>query len=257
MRNYIRGWSCIDDKGQLVTSNSDIIGVIENAQELVTKEKTSKFKPLRQKDQLSASLKTEEHRGRTWAISSIASWQEGFVEDIHIYKKRGGHDIEGESANNKEQFASQFFNFLRKHPELVISQVLVPQINLEVGTAMPPVVPAPSSANSTPDKQKYLVDDINEPTPCTLLYVNGRTLRTIEVANTIVMATHIMHGQPIQSECAMVEVTTIREGHEFEDLDYPDKEKGIEKLKCAKGKFILWPHKDIIIKTHSSSIVSP
>jgi hypothetical protein len=65
MRNYIRGWSCIDDKGQLVTSNSDIIGVIENAKELVTKEKTSKFKPLRQKDQLRASLKTEEHRGRT------------------------------------------------------------------------------------------------------------------------------------------------------------------------------------------------
>jgi hypothetical protein len=26
----------------------------------------------------------------------------------------------------------------------------------------------------------------------------------------------------------------IREGHEFEDLDYPDVEEGIEKLKDAK-----------------------
>jgi hypothetical protein len=49
----------------------------------------------------------------------------------------------------------------------------------------------------------------------------------------------------------------IREGYEFEDLDYPDKEEGIEKLKDAKGNFILWPHKNIIIKTRFSPIVSP
>jgi hypothetical protein len=81
-----------------------------------------------------------------------------------MYKKLGRHNIEAESANNEEQFASRFFNFLRKHPELVISQVFVPQINLEVGTTMPQVVPAPSSVGSTPDNQKYHVDDIKEPT---------------------------------------------------------------------------------------------
>jgi hypothetical protein len=63
-----------------------------------------------------------------------------------------------------------------------------------IGTAPPPVVPALSSAGSTPDQQKYPIDDINEPTPCTILYVNGGTLRTIEIADAIVMATHIMHG---------------------------------------------------------------
>jgi hypothetical protein len=56
---------------------------MENAKDLVTKEKTSEFKPWHQKDQLSAALETEEHQGRTRAISSIASWKEGFVEDIH------------------------------------------------------------------------------------------------------------------------------------------------------------------------------
>jgi hypothetical protein len=101
------------------------------------------------------------------------------------------------------------------------------------------------------------VDDINEPTSCTLLYVKGRTLRTIEVVDAIMMATRIMHGWPIPSECAVVEVTTIREGHEFEDLDYPYEEEGIEKLKDAKENFILWLHKDIILKTRSSLIVSP
>jgi hypothetical protein len=61
------------------------------------------------------------------------------------------------------------------------------------------------------------------------------------------MATHIMHGRPIPPECAVVEVTTIREGHEFEDLDYPDEEE---------GNFIIWPYKDIFLKTRSSLIVS-
>jgi hypothetical protein len=48
-----------------VTSNSDITKVIENAKHLITKEKTGKFKPQCQKDQLGVALETEEHRGRT------------------------------------------------------------------------------------------------------------------------------------------------------------------------------------------------
>jgi hypothetical protein len=143
-----------------------------------------------------------------------------------MHKKHGRHDID---ANNEQQFATQFYNFMRKQPDIVISQVSVPQINLDIGTALPPVVSAP---------QKYPVDDINEPTPCTLLYVKGKTLRTFEIADGIVMATRIMYGQPIPSECAVVEVTTVREGREFEDLDYADEEEGIEKLNDAKGNFI-------------------
>jgi hypothetical protein len=112
--------------------------------------------------------------------------------------------------------------------------VSIPQINLDVGTDPPRVVPAPSSAGSALDHQKYPVDDINEPTHCTLLYVKGKTLRNIEVADTIMMPTRIMHGQPIPSECAVVEVTTIREGRKFEELDYPYEEEGIDKLNGAK-----------------------
>jgi hypothetical protein len=62
-------------------------------------------------------------------------------------------------------------------------------------------------------------------------------LRTIEVDEVVVMATHIILGRLIPSECAVVEVTTIREGHEFEDVDYPDEEEGIENMKDAKGNF--------------------
>jgi hypothetical protein len=45
---------------------------------------------------------------------------------------------------------------------------------------------------------------------------------TIKVVDAIMMATRIMHGRPIPSECTVVEVTMIRDGHEFEDLDYLD-----------------------------------
>jgi hypothetical protein len=77
--------------------------VIENTKDLINKEKTSEFKPQRQKDQLSAALETKEHRGHTRVISSITSWKEGFTEDIYIDTK---------STNIKEQFATQFLNLM-------------------------------------------------------------------------------------------------------------------------------------------------
>jgi hypothetical protein len=83
------------------------------------------------------------------------------------------------------------------------------------------------------------VNDIKDPTPYTLMYVKGGTSRTIKVVEATVMPSRIHHGQPVPAECAVVEVTTIRDGHEFEDLDYPDEYEGIEKLVETKGIFIL------------------
>jgi hypothetical protein len=158
MKNWIQGRSHIDGSKELVTSNSDITRVIENVKDLITKEKTSKLRPQRQKDQLSTSIETEEHRGRTRAISSIVSWKEWFVKDIHMYKKCGRHDKDEDFANNdEEQFATKFFNFMRKHPDIVISQLSTPQINLDIGTRF-----TLSSADSAPDNQKYHMDDIND-----------------------------------------------------------------------------------------------
>jgi hypothetical protein len=69
------------------------------------------------------------------------------------------------------------------------------------------------------------------------------------------MSSRILHGQPIPSECAVVEATTIRDGHEFEDLNYSNEEEEIEKLVDAKGLSFSAPHKDNIVETHSSLIV--
>jgi hypothetical protein len=168
-----------------------------------------------------------------------------------MYKKRKTHEI---AHNAEETFAWQFFNFMRKNPQYVV-QMPIPEINLNLGATVQPF--APSSAGCAPNKDKYPMDDIKDPTPCTRMYVKGRISRTIIVAKTTVMPSCILHGQPVIAECAVVKVTMIREGHEFEDLDYHNEEEGIEKLVDVKGTFILWPCKDIIVKTRSSPIILP
>jgi hypothetical protein len=128
---------------------------------------------------------------------------------------------------------------MRKNPQYVV-QMPSSEINLDLGaTVQQPI--ALSGVGSAPnrDKDKYPMDDIKDYRPCTLLYVKGRTSRTIEVTKAIVMPSRIHHGQPVLAECAVVKVTTIREGREFENLDYPDEDEGVEKLVDAKGTFIL------------------
>jgi hypothetical protein len=168
-----------------------------------------------------------------------------------MYKKRGRHIEDAEPTNNnEEQFAQKFFNFVRKTPITCHAGACsTNQFGYQYWIHL-------SSVSSAPDNQRYLMDDIKEATPCTLLYVKGGTLRTIGVVNAIVMHGCIMQGWPIPSKRVALEVTTITEGREFKDLDYLDEEEGIGKVKDVKGNSILWPCKDTILKTHSSSIVS-
>jgi hypothetical protein len=98
-------------------------------------------------------------------------WKEGFADESHLYKKRKTYEID---HNAEETFAQQFFNFMRKNPQYVV-HMSIPEINLDLGATVQ--LFAPSSAGSTPnkDKDKYHVDDIKDPTPCTLMYVKGKT----------------------------------------------------------------------------------
>jgi hypothetical protein len=153
-----------------------------------------------------------------------------------MYKKSKTQEI---VHNAEETFAQQFFNFMRKMPQYIV-QMPSPEINSDLGaTVQQPF--APSSAGSTPnrDKDRYPLDDIKDPTPCTLIYDKGMISRTIKVVEATVMPSRVHHDRPIPVVCVVVKVTTIREGHEFEDLDYPDEDDGIEKLVDAKGTFIL------------------
>jgi hypothetical protein len=139
-----------------------------------------------------------------------------------MYKKCKTQEI---SHNAEETFAQQFFNFMRKPPQYVL-QMPSSEINLDLGaTVQQPFALSSTSSAPNRDKDKYPVDDIKDPIPCTLMYVKGRTLRTIEVAEATLMLSHILHDRPIPTKCAVVKVTTIREGREFKDLEYPDEDE--------------------------------
>jgi hypothetical protein len=168
-RNWIRGHSHTADSGWLITSSSEVTSITEKAKTPAAIEKTGKFMSKRERDQFSAALKNKEHRGRTWAISSIASWKEEFVDETHMYNKRKTHEI---VHNAEETFAQQFINFMRKNPQYVV-QVPISEINLDLGATVQTF--ALSSAGSAPnkDKDQYPMDDIKDATPCTLMYVKG------------------------------------------------------------------------------------
>jgi hypothetical protein len=127
----------------------------------------------------------------------------------------------------KRHFHNNSLISWEKNPQYVV-QMPILEINLDLSDTVQPFTL--SSVGSTPNKDKYLEDDIKVPTPWTPMYIKGRTTRIIKVAEGIVMPSHIFNGPSVPIECAVVEVTTIREGREFEDLDYPNEEEGIEKL---------------------------
>jgi hypothetical protein len=137
---------------------------------------------------------------------------------------------------------------MRKNSQYVV-QIPSPEINLDLGATVQQLF-ALSSVNSASnrDKDKYHVDDIKDPTPCTLLYLKDRTSRTIKVAKATVMPSRIHHGQLILAEYAMVEVIAIREGCEFEDLDHPDEDEGIENWLMLKGLSFSGPAKILLSK---------
>jgi hypothetical protein len=52
-----------------------------------------------------------------------------------VYKKHGRDIIDAEFVDNdQEQFVTQFFNVMRKHLDIGISHVFVPQLNFDIGT---------------------------------------------------------------------------------------------------------------------------
>jgi hypothetical protein len=244
-RNWIWGHSRIDDSGRSITSSSEVTSVVEKAKTLTTKEKTGEFKSRRERDQLNVAVENEEHRDCTRAISSIASWKEGFTDESHLYKKCKTQEI---AHNAEETFAQQLFNFMRKNLQYVV-QIPSPEINLDLGVTVQQPFPL-SSVGSAPnkDKNKYHVDDIKNPTPCTLIYVKCRTSWTIEVVEATVMPSRIHHGWPVPTECAVVEVTTIREGHELRTLTTLMKMRGLKNWLMLKELSFSGPAKILLSK---------
>jgi hypothetical protein len=70
------------------------------------------------------------------------------------------------------------------------------EINFDLGaTVQQPIALNSIGSAAKRDKDKYPVDHIKDPTPCTLIYVKGGTSRAIEVAKATVMPSRIHQGR--------------------------------------------------------------
>jgi hypothetical protein len=77
------------------------------------------------------------------------------------------------------------------------------EINLNLSaTVQQPFAPSSAGLASNRDKDKYPVDDIKDPTPCTVMYVKGSISSSIEVVKATVMPSCILHGEPIPIVCS-------------------------------------------------------
>jgi hypothetical protein len=88
----------------------------------------------------------------------------------------------------------------------------------------------PSSVASMANKARYSVDDIERPSPCSLVISYGITnVCTRQVATGLAIPGRKFHGNYIPEEYCRVEVLTVVQGHEDDWLDIPSP-KVIKKL---------------------------
>jgi hypothetical protein len=67
-------------------------------------------------------------------------------------------------------------------------------------------------------------------------------------AKDTVMPSRMLNGRPVPTECAMVKVTTIIEGREFEDLDCHDEDEGLRNWLMLKELSFSGPAKILLSK---------
>lgn len=205
--------------------------------ELAELEKSGKFKPEGCKDQLTAVLGNEEHRGRTRDVSSIAPWKTTFKKDVFSYKER--ETRKDSEAERQDEWEKHFFKFLQENPNVIqtaASQITVPQIQLEIPSSMASV------------QQKFPVDDITEDTSCSLHVPIGRKGNSREVARSFAMPGTVFHNRPIPEEYAKVQVTEITDDRFINDpLDVPIPDEGIETIREVLNNFVLWAKRDIYL----------
>jgi hypothetical protein len=189
---------------------------------VAAKQKEGLFKPSRERDALSVGLGNPEHPGRVRGMSSRLGWKEGFPNDADMYKKSDRYkeamrDFFKEEA---KQEMKQMLVELMANPDSEIRQQLASVMSIQqVPTMQPqqmqmvitqeamecPVVP--SSIGSTGNREQYAVDDIVDPTACSLVISYGITnVRTKEVATDLVFTGRVYHHNPIPEQYCRVEV---------------------------------------------------
>jgi hypothetical protein len=103
---------------------------------------------------------------------------------------------------------------------------------------------------STEGLHRYPVNDIVEPTSCTLVIPFGhKMLRKMEVAMgyALPLKSGVLYNKkPISPDYARVNVTWTHDDYDEEEIDIPTKDND-RYIRGILGAFVLWNKEDIIL----------
>ena len=172
-RNWIYAQSDITDDGAIVVKDPAAAKVVDALKGPIKAQiEAGLLKPEYHKDQLSLGLGTPEHGGRVRAISSSASWKEGFSSSSsHLYKKHIFYRKELEEQY-REDWRRELILFTRDQQQGCLSS--------ELQAAMQVALNSMSRDTSTSTQAE--TDAITEETPCELHVPFGYKGKTIMVA---------------------------------------------------------------------------
>jgi hypothetical protein len=222
-------------------------------------QKKGLFVPDREKDMLTAAIRTPKHHGCVRGISSTLPWGKAFREHRSSYKKRDRYKkkLEDKMSEIVKQeliglFIQQQQASVRPSVENLISgdsgQVPPNLMLAQIGA-----IPTPSSVGSLANA-KHPVDDIVEDTPCMLVIPYGRKLDKFREVGTAMALTGRVFPNPPPPEYAWVQVVSISD--KSCEIDIPT-EDGIELLGDARNQYILWDRRDIILNASPCPCLQP
>nr|ABB47521.1 transposon protein, putative, CACTA, En/Spm sub-class [Oryza sativa Japonica Group] len=264
-RNWARARYQKKDDGTIFMPNPEDQRVYEAIKELVAEQQASQeaCSQRYEDDLLTKVLGNKEHRGRTRGVGSSIPWKYGFPDYAWQYKKWTSNKAEKDArleakirALIRAELTSEFDEKLESMRAKIRQEIREEQQNPQAAAAgaheeLGSPTQKRSSCTSTevaenPTSVDSAIDHITEPTSCTLT-VRVMPTFTVPAAEGLAYKptpeTRV-HGAQLRSDCAKVQVDSVKLEYELFPLKYPPNDEVLS-LGNARGTFIQWP-KDLI-----------
>ena len=267
--NYILGHGAEYDlkTGKLIAKKPQIVEPLAALREAIKDRKEGRFKPDREKDELTKALGNDEKPGRTRGYGPTVSWKHGFAES-HTGEQEGSepyrsrargkrrleekHSEEWESFKLRQQTLEAEVRQMKQ--EMRAQRAATHQLQLEdpavQGSQRKSSVASTAAAGATDDDEAQLidrfpVDTITEKTNCELHIIYKNLSLSVARGYALPCGPEARwHGNEIPAGYARVAVDEIEKGYDRLELEYATPE-GKKTLQEVGSGIIIWPKKAI------------